>query len=120
MTRFAGTELSQYMSDMPDFTGLSKTMLQGTGIQQRAADSAVGKSALAGIGSAAAVKGAGFKADAIRAQGAAEGQAAMASGIGGLFSGLAGGIGSMGGGGSSYNSNYGGAYNIGLGAHGFS
>ena len=99
--RFAGqTDISQYMST-PDFTGLSRTMLQGQSMQRDAANTAKGASALAGIQSLANVKGAGFQAEAIKAQGAAQGQQAMASGLGSMFSGLAGGIGSLGGGGAS-------------------
>ena len=97
--RFAGTELSQYMNDGPDFTGLGRTMMQGQSLQRNAANVAEGRVAMAGIDSVGKVKSAGFQADAIEAQGAAQGQQAMASGIGSMFSGLAGGIGSMGGGG---------------------
>ena len=115
--RFAGTALSDYMS-VPDFAGLGTTMMQGQSLGRRAAVGAEGMINKAGIGSAANIKSAGFQADAIKAEGAAQGQASMASGLGNMFSGLAGGFASMGGGGGG--STYGGAYNIGLGAHGFS
>ena len=96
--RFAGTELGQYMST-PDFTGLGRTMMEGQSMKRQAVNMAEGEVAMAGINSVAKVKSAGFEADAIKAGGAAQGQAAMASGIGSLFSGLAGGISSLGGGG---------------------
>ena len=51
------------------------------------------------INSAAKIKGAGFQADAIEAQGASQGQQSMMSGIGSMVSGIAGGFGSMGSGG---------------------
>ena len=96
--RFAGTELNNYMST-PDFTGLGRTMMQGASLQRQAADMAEGQVAMAGINSTAKVKSAGFEADAIKAQGAAQGQQAMASGLGSMFSGIAGGFGALGGGG---------------------
>ena len=96
--RFAGTELGSYF-DVPNFTGLGRTMMQGNSLQRNAATAAEGRVSMAGINSAAKVKSAGFQADAIKAQGQAQGQAAMASGIGSMVSGIAGGFGSMGGGG---------------------
>ena len=99
--RFAGTELGSYF-DVPDFTGLGRTMMQGNSLQRNAATAAEGRVNIAGINSAAKVKSAGFQADAIKAQGQAQGQAAMASGIGSMVSGIAGGFGSMGSGGGGY------------------
>ena len=96
--RFAGTELGNYMST-PDFTGLGRTMMQGQSLQRRAAHEAEGMVGMAGINSQAKIKSAGYQADAIRAEGAAQGQAAMASGIGNMVSGIAGGFASRGGGG---------------------
>jgi len=94
--RFAGsTDFSQLMA-MPDFSTMSATNLQGRGMVNNANDSAIGASKLAGIGAAAGVRSANYKADAIKAQGQAQGQQAMASGLGSMFSGIAGGIGSMG------------------------
>ena len=96
--RYAGTQLADYF-DTPDFTGLGKTMMQGNSLQRNSATKAEGMVGMAGIGATAQIKGAGFQADAIEAQGAAQGQASMASGIGSMVSGLAGGISSLGGGG---------------------
>ena len=96
--RFAGTELGSYF-DVPNFTGLGRTMMQGNSLQRNAATAAEGQVSMAGINSTAKIKSAGFQADAIKAQGQAQGQASMASGIGSMVSGIAGGFGSMGGGG---------------------
>ena len=106
--RFAGTELGNYMST-PDFTGLGRTMMQGQSMQRNAANIAEGRVGIAGINADAAIKKAGYQASAIKAQGAAQGQASMASGIGNMFSGLAGGFarrpgGGGGGGGGGYGS----------------
>ena len=101
--RYAGTALTDYFNT-PDFTGLGKTMMQGNSLQRNEAAMAEGRVNMAGINSAAKIKSAGFQADAIEAQGAAQGQQSMMSGIGSMVSGLAGGIssfGSMGGGGGS-------------------
>ena len=92
--------MSQYFH-MPDFTGVSKTMLEGQSIQRQAAAGAEGETKIAGINSLAAIKGAGFQAESIKARGQAQGQQAMASGLGSMFSGFASGIGSLGGGGAS-------------------
>jgi len=96
--------MSNYFST-PDFTGLGKTMMDSASMERNMATEADGYAHRAGLASAAKVKGAGFQADAIKAQGQAQGQASMASGLGSMFSGLAGGISSLGsssyGGGSS-------------------
>jgi len=94
--------MSNYFST-PDFTGLGKTMMDSASMERNMATEADGYAHRAGLASAAKVKGAGFQADAIKAQGQAQGQASMASGIGSMFSGLAGGLSSMG---SSSSTNY--------------
>ena len=93
--RYAGTALTDYFST-PDFTGLGKTMMQGNSLQRNAGVKAEGMVGMSGINSAAKIKGAGFQADAIEAQGASQGQQSMMSGIGSMFSGLAGGFANMG------------------------
>ena len=103
MARFAGTALTDYFST-PDFTTVGKTAMKGQALQRNEATKAEGLVHGAGINSMAEVAQAGFQADAIKAQGQAQGQASMASGIGSMVSGIAGGFGAMGssGGGSSY------------------
>ena len=91
MARFAGTELSGYFNS-PDFTGLGRTMMQGASLQRNAANAAVGKTKVAGIGAVGAVKGYQFDADAMRAEGAAQAQGMRNDGMLGLVSGIAGGI----------------------------
>ena len=104
MTRMAGTvDFSQYMK-LPDFATMGATGIQGRGLVENAINTGIGKSTLAGINAAAGVRSANYKADAIKAQGQAQGQQAMAQGFGSLFSGLAGGIGSLGGGGGGIGS----------------
>ena len=98
--RFAGTEMSNYFST-PDFTGLGKTMMNSATMERNMAKQAEGYTEMAGLQSAAKIKGAGFQADAIKAGGQAQGQASMASGLGSMFGGLARGFGSIG---SSYGS----------------
>ena len=101
--RFAGTQITDYFGT-PDFTGLGKTMMDSASLQRNTATKSEGLVGKAGILGAAEIKGAGYRADAIEAQGQAQGQASMASGIGSMVSGIAGGFGSMGsGGGASYN-----------------
>ena len=100
MARFAGTALTDYFST-PDFTQVGKTAMQGQSLQRNSATKAEGLVHGAGINSMAQVASAGFQADSIKAQGAAQGQASMASGIGSMVSGIAGGFGAMGSGGST-------------------
>ena len=97
--RFAavGTDLSQFMSS-PDFTGLAKSMVASKSMERNAANQANGLVAMTGLDNIAKVKSAGYRGDAIRSQGAAQGQAAIASGIGSMFSGIAGGFAYRGGG----------------------
>ena len=101
MARFAGTALTDYFNT-PDFTAIGGTTMKGQSMQRNEATKAEGLVHGAGINSMAQVAQAGFQADAIKAEGAAAGQAAMASGIGNMVSGIAGGFGASGSGGSSY------------------
>ena len=102
MARFAGTALTDYFNT-PNFTQVGKTGMQGQSMQRNAATKADGLVHGAGINSMAQVASAGFKADAIEAQGQAQGQAAMMSGLASAASGIAGGFGSMGSGGGNYD-----------------
>ena len=95
MARFAGTELANYFNT-PDFTAIGGTNMKGQSMQRNAATKAEGLVHGAGINSMAAVTSAGFQADAIKAQGQAQAQASMMSGIGSMVSGIAGGFGAMG------------------------
>ena len=95
MARFAGTALTDYFNT-PDFTAIGGTNMKGQSMQRNEATKAEGLVHGAGINSMAQVAQAGFQADAIKAEGAAAGQAAMASGIGNMVSGIAGGFGAMG------------------------
>ena len=103
--RFAGTQLSNFMGDTTDFSMISGESQKGRSLERRAVMQGEGYVANAGVQSLGKMKSAEFQADAIKAEGAAAGQSAMASGIGNLASGLAGGIGSLGG--SSGASKYG-------------
>ena len=95
--RFAGTQLSNFLGDTPDFTAVGAEAQKGRGLERRAAMEAEGMVSQYGLQSLGKVRSAEFQADAIEAEGAAAGQSAMASGIGNMFSGLAGGISSLGG-----------------------
>ena len=70
--------------------------MEGQSLQRNTATKAEGLVHGAGINSMAQVAGAGFKADSLVAQGQAQGQAAMMSGLASGISGIAGGFGSMG------------------------
>ena len=106
MARFAGTALTDYFNT-PVFTAIGGTNMKGQSMQRNAATKADGLVHGAGINSMAQVAGAGFKADAIKAQGQAQGQASMMSGIGSMVSGIAGGFGSMGSGGGGVTNTFG-------------
>ena len=95
MARFAGTALTDYFNT-PDFTQVGTTAMEGNSLQRNIANKAEGLIQGAGINSAAQIAQAGFQADAIEAQGQAQGQASMASGIGSMVSGIAGGFGATG------------------------
>ena len=98
MARFAGTALTDYFST-PDFTQVGKTNMEGQSLQRNSATKAEGLVHGAGINSMAAVTSAGFKADALVAQGQAQGQASMMSGLASGISGIVGGFGAGGSGG---------------------
>ena len=98
MARFAGTALTDYFST-PDFTQVGKVGMEGQSLQRNTATKAEGLVHGAGINSMAQVASAGIQADAIKAQGQAETQAALVGDIAnGLTSiaGAAGGFGAMG------------------------
>ena len=95
MARFAGTALTDYFNT-PDFTAIGGTNMKGQSMQRNEATKAEGLVHGAGINSMAQVAQAGFQADAIKAEGAAAGQSAVASGIGNMVSGIAGGFGARG------------------------
>ena len=104
--RFAGTELASYLNPM-DHTAIAGESQKGRSLERRAVMMGEGMVANAGVQSVAKAKSAEFQADAIKAQGQAQAQASMASGLSSMVSGIAGGFGSMGGGGGggSYGAN---------------
>ena len=93
-TRFAGTELTNFMST-PNFGEMSRVGMDAQTMERNTATKAEGLVHGAGINSMAQVASAGFQADAIKAQGQAAAQSSIASGIGSLASGIAGGFGSL-------------------------
>ena len=90
-TRFAGTELANYMHT-PNFGEMSRVGMDAQTMERNSATKAEGLVHGAGINSMAQVASAGFQADAIKAQGQAQAQASMASGLSSMVSGLAGGF----------------------------
>ena len=94
--RFAGSQLTNFMGDTMDYSRISGASMDGRSMERKAVMGAEAQVANAGIQSMGAVQSAGYRADAIRAGGQAQGQASMASGIGSMFSGLASGISSLG------------------------
>ena len=104
--RFAGSQDFSQLLSVPDFNTMSQVGIEGRGLVRNSIDSSQGYATRMGLSSAGKVKSAGYQADAIRAEGAAQGQQAMASGLGSMFSGLAGGFGAMGSGSASYGARY--------------
>ena len=90
-TRFAGTELSNYMST-PNFGQMSRVGMDSQTMERNNATKAEGLVHGAGINSLAQVASAGFQADSIKAQGEAQGQAAMMQGLSSGISSLVGGF----------------------------
>jgi len=85
--RFAGTQLSSFM-DPSDFDGISKKAMQGRATERMYAAGADATVEKAGINADAMIQSTKYGASATRAQGSAQGQASM-------FSGIASGIGSL-------------------------
>ena len=94
--RFAGTQLSNFIGDTTDFTNIAGTAINGRSQERRAVMSGEADKAIASLNSKATILSAEHQADAIRAGGAAQGQASLWQGIGGAMSAIGGGIGSMG------------------------
>ena len=100
-TRFAGVQMHNYLTGTVGADEIGAAGIQGRGMENQTAMMSDAFVTNAGMKAKGAIKIAGFNADAIKAEGAAQGQQAVASGIGSMVSGIAGGFGSMGGGGSS-------------------
>ena len=111
--RFAGTQLANFMGDTTDFSMIGAESQKGRSLERRATMEGEGMVANYGLQSLGKTKSAEFEADAIVAQGQAQGQASMASGLASGISSLAGGIGSFGGGGGGGSSVSSGAFSIG-------
>ena len=92
--RYAGTQLSNFM-DNDSFDNISKTAAKSRSQERMAYDKSQGLVDQADINAEATIQAAKYGASATRAQGAAAGQASIASGIGSLASGIAGGFANM-------------------------
>ena len=109
--RFAGanTAIQSLFGDMggPSFGDMEDAGIQGQSMQKQNKMYAEADAIGAAANAAATAKAGEYQAEAMRAQGAAAGQSAIAGGIGSLASGIAGGFGSMmGGGGGVTPSSY--------------
>lgn len=104
MARFAGTQLSNFLGGTMDYSGISGASMEGRSLERKSTMIGESEVANAGVKSLGAIQSAGYRADAIRAQGEAQGQASMASGLASGISSLAGGFGSLGSGGTSFSS----------------
>ena len=93
--RFAGTQLTNFI-DPTNFDAIGKSSIMGNSVMNQAAMKGEGLVDLTEIKSAAEIEAAKFGASATRAQGAAQGQASMFSGLGSMASGIAGGFGTLG------------------------
>ncbi len=90
--RFAGSQLGNFL-DPSNFDAISKSAMQGRSTERMSVDKARGLVDLADINAEGTIKAAEYGASAIRAEGSAQGSAAMfggiADGIGGIASGFA-------------------------------
>ena len=96
MARFAGTQMSNFLGGTMDYSGISGASMEGRSLERKSTMIGESEVANAGVKSLGAIQSAGYQADAIRAQGEAQGQASMASGLASGISSLAGGFGSLG------------------------
>jgi hypothetical protein len=107
--RFAGTQLTNFI-DPTNFDAIGKSSINGRSIENQASMQSEAYVDRAEIKALADIEAAKFGAEATRAQGSAQGQASMFSGLGSMASGLAGGFASMpgvGGGGAGGFGNFG-------------
>jgi len=114
--RFAGTQLTNFI-DPTNFDAIGKSSINGRSIENQASMQSEAYVDRAEIKALADIEAAKFGAEATRAQGSAQGQASMFSGLGSMASGLAGGFASMpgvGGGGLGINSPAGDAQVMGM------
>ena len=93
--RFAGTQLTNFI-DPTNFDAIGKSSINGRSIENQASMQSEAYVDRAKIKALADIEAAKFGAEATRAQGSAQGQASMFSGLGSMASGLAGGFASMG------------------------
>ena len=93
--RFAGTQLSNFIGDTNDYSAIAGTSQKGRSMHRRAAMEGEGMVANAGVQSLGKMRVSEFQADAIKAQGQAQGQASMFQGMASGISSLAGGLASM-------------------------
>lgn len=94
--RFAGTQLTNFI-DPTNFDAIGKSSIMGDSVMNQAAMQSEAYVDRADIKALADIEAAKFGASATRAQGAAQGQSSMFSGLGSMASGIAGGLAKMGG-----------------------
>jgi len=114
--RFAGTQLTNFI-DPTNFDPIGKSFINGQSMQNQAVMKGEGLVDRTDIQAEAEIEAAKFGASATRAQGAAQGQAAMFSGLSSGIGSLAGGFAKMpgaGGGGLGVNSPAGDAQVMGM------
>jgi hypothetical protein len=92
--RFAGTQLTNFI-DPTNFDAIGKSSINGRSIENQASMQSEAYVDRAEIKALADIEAAKFGAEATRAQGSAQGQASMFSGLGSMASGLAGGFGTL-------------------------
>ena len=98
--RFAGTQLTNFI-DPTNFDAIGKSSIMGDSVMNQAAMQSEAYVDRADIKALADIEAAKFGASATRAQGAAQGQSSMFSGLGSMASGIAGGFANMGGAGGA-------------------
>ena len=98
--RFAGTQLTNFI-DPTNFDAIGKSSIMGNSLENRAAMQSEAYVDRADIKALADIEAAKFGASATRAQGAAQGQSSMFSGLASGVGSIAGGFANMGGAGGA-------------------
>ena len=93
--RFAGSQISSFLGNSPNFGEMSNTYANARSQERNAATESEAYTANAGLNAMANIRSAEHQARAIEAEGAAQAASSQAQGMSGMMSGIAGGIGNM-------------------------
>ena len=114
--RFAGApQVAAFLSDRPDYGAVADLGLRARSKERQTSTAAEARTQMAKLDAMAQVRSAEHQARGIEAGGQAQAAATRASGMSGLFGGIAGGIGSLDFGGGASSSGGGGMFPLGEG-----